>query len=131
MTESSSTKQADLHFSAERGGQAYKLAFVVPFIFPFLILSTMLHPRRILSKFLEWAPLRSVGRISYSLYLWQQLFWAANGAAVPIRFIHYRFVGAALAIMMSLLSYFVLEKPLIRVGHHLFNPVTPGHADLR
>ena len=47
---------------------------VVPFLLPWLLVGTVLHPTAPFSRALELAPLRWVGRISYSLYLWQQLF---------------------------------------------------------
>ena len=51
--------------------------FVIPVGFPLLVISTMLHPKSIACRVLEWWPLRFVGHISYSLYLWQQMFFAA------------------------------------------------------
>jgi peptidoglycan/LPS O-acetylase OafA/YrhL len=31
----------------------------------------------------------------------------------------------------ALISYYFIEKPMIRLGHRVAPPVTPGHADLR
>ena len=47
-----------------------------------LVLAAVLHSTSIVGKFLELSPLRWIGRISYSLYLWQQLFSLA-GLASP------------------------------------------------
>jgi peptidoglycan/LPS O-acetylase OafA/YrhL len=41
---------------------------------PLLLAGTVLNPEWRISRILEQPPLRWVGRISYSLYLWQQLF---------------------------------------------------------
>lgn len=44
-------------------------------VIPLLILSTVLHPNSIPGRILESKPIRWIGWISYSLYLWQQLFF--------------------------------------------------------
>ncbi|HEY3823298.1 MAG TPA: acyltransferase [Bryobacteraceae bacterium] len=55
---------------------------VVGICFPFLVLSTLLHPQSIACRILEWKPLRYVGRLSYGIYLWQQIFMFRSA---PIR----------------------------------------------
>ena len=106
--------------------------YLVPFLFPFVILATMLHPGSLVSRALELRPLRAVGRISYSLYLWQQLFW------VPVRNVHWpiatvqsHWIALPLTVLCATGSYFLVEKPCIRLGHRFAPPSTPGHADLR
>jgi peptidoglycan/LPS O-acetylase OafA/YrhL len=106
--------------------------FLVPFIFPFVILATMLHPSSWVSRFLELSPLRAIGRISYSLYIWQQLFWVnVDYGHWPIHFVQYPALGILLAFLFAIGSYYLLEKPFIRLGHRLSPPATPGHANLR
>ena len=46
---------------------------------PLLLLSTILRPQHLITRFLEKAPFKFVGRISYSLYLWQTLFLTRSG----------------------------------------------------
>lgn len=71
----------------------------------------------------------SVGKVSYSLYLWQQLSLAPvqwGGAATgaerlydgPGNLLIFAFVPAALA------SYFFLEKPLVAIGQKLSRQIT-------
>jgi peptidoglycan/LPS O-acetylase OafA/YrhL len=58
---------------------------------------------------LEWKPLRWVGLLSYSLYVWQQLFLAPRSPLLtpfPIN------VGCAL--LAAILSYYLVESPLRR-----------------
>lgn len=43
---------------------------LVAWLAPFLILGTMLRPQSWFSRFLELPPMRYIGRLSYSLYLW-------------------------------------------------------------
>jgi peptidoglycan/LPS O-acetylase OafA/YrhL len=61
----------------------------------------------------EW--LRKLGVVSYSAYLWQQLstappdFYGSYGVLrIPILFV-----------LPAVLSYWLIEKPMIRVGHRL------------
>lgn len=104
---------------------------IAPLLMPFLILSTMLHPEAWLSQFLEWQPMRAIGRVSYGIYLWQQIYFNSSYypdwplGRVP------QILLAGLVILCILSSYFLVEKPLIRLGHRLAPPVTPGHLDLQ
>lgn len=50
-----------------------------------------------------------IGRISYSLYLWQQLFWGV----VPLWFQKMP-LGAILALLMAVVSYHGIELPMLR-----------------
>jgi peptidoglycan/LPS O-acetylase OafA/YrhL len=44
-------------------------------MYPVLIAATMLHSSSWTTRFLELPPMQFIGRISYSLYLWQELFF--------------------------------------------------------
>lgn len=46
---------------------------VLEYSFAIWVIATMLHPHSVPTRLLEWRPLRFVGRISYSLYLWSTL----------------------------------------------------------
>ena len=99
------------------------------------IISTMLHPRSLTTRLLEWPPLRFVGRLSYSLYLWHVLFFSADTPLVGVHAPWLLFLGSRpwrylATLLAALASYFWLEKPFIRLGHKLAPPATPGHADL-
>ncbi len=108
---------------------------VFEYSFTLWIVATMLHPRSWLTRALEWTPLRFLGRISYSLYLWHILFFSANSIA-PV---HSRLLLAVAgrpgkylcSLLAALASYFLVEKPCIRLGHRLAPPATAGHRDLQ
>ncbi len=105
---------------------------VIPICFPLIVASTMLHPQSLLGRALEFTPLRFVGRLSYSLYLWQQIFVIRTGGPIGAGLAHLQVFplnylapfGCAIA------SYYLLEKRLIRAGHRLAPPATPGHPGL-
>jgi peptidoglycan/LPS O-acetylase OafA/YrhL len=107
---------------------------LVPCGFPFLLVGTTLHPKSLFSRFLEWAPLRFLGRISYSLYLWQQLFFIdqheSSRATGWLGMLQSKPWSLAVLIAVATGSYYLLEKPLIRRGHRLAPPPTPGRADV-
>ena len=109
----------------------------VPLCYAFTVwvLSTMFHPHSWTTRLLETKPMRFIGRLSYSIYLWHALFiigrlprvgihtrWLLVLTERPWRYI------ATLA--CAVCSYYLIEKPSIRLGHRLAPPATPGHADL-
>jgi peptidoglycan/LPS O-acetylase OafA/YrhL len=84
------------------------------------------------SRFIRWlltgAPVLFVGRISYSLYVWQQLllapssnpFWSSP-LALPLKF--------AAALLVAYISFRFVEKPFIRYGRSfLATSEAPDHA---
>jgi len=68
------------------------------------------HAGGAFGRFLNWKPLAFIGVLSYSLYLWQQLFINRNSGAwmnaFPQNFVF--------AIAAALASYYVVEKPLLK-----------------
>lgn len=104
--------------------------------FPVLVVSTMLHPESLLGRALEWRPLKFLGLISYSVYLWQQLFLTHTFAVPQPHWAALAFVQNGslrwLAIFtLSIASYYLLERPMMRIGHRLARPATPGREDLK
>jgi peptidoglycan/LPS O-acetylase OafA/YrhL len=80
-----------------------------------LLTITVLRPGEGLSRALEWGPLRAVGRLSYSIYIWQQLF------LVPAGILWWnRFPGnLVLVFAAACASYFLVEEPARRFGRKL------------
>jgi peptidoglycan/LPS O-acetylase OafA/YrhL len=87
-------------------------------VYPFLIVATALHPSSWSTRFLELTPLRFVGRISYSLYLWHPLFIPHNASAVLHPFRSQIFFWSA-TFACATASYYLIETPLIRYGHKI------------
>lgn len=98
--------------------------------FPLVVASTMLHPTGVVGRFLESRPMTYVGRISYSLYLWQQLFFARRDTHSLLSPLQNGPWNLLAALGCAIASYYLLEKPMMRLGHRLAPPVTPGRPDL-
>lgn len=88
-------------------------------VWPPLITSTMLHPDSLTTRFLEVTPMRFVGRISYSLYLWQMLFFDPLVVPAPGSFRSHALFCWIAAFACAIASYYLIETPLIRRGHKI------------
>ncbi len=66
---------------------------------------------------MDW--LRRVGLVSYSVYLWQQL-WTAKPELLAANTILYLPI---LLIIPALLSYTCIERPMIKLGHRLSDSI--------
>lgn len=120
-----------------------QLGFVAMYVVILWIVATVFHPRSLTTRLLETRPLRFLGRISYSVYLWHvmvnflwhRLFFSERGMFAGVtnhiaRSLLERPARVATYLAISILSYYLLEKPLIRVGHRLAPPATPGRPEL-
>lgn len=114
--------------------QDWKLMFLLVTLkavaIPLLILGAMLE-EGILFKLLETPVLRLIGRLSYSLYLWQQLFLVWAGSAVPAMEPLQHFpLNVVMAVACAGLSMVFVERPMIGLGHRitarLRRPVSRG-----
>ena len=90
-------------------------------VLPLLILSTVLHTGTIQGRLLEMKPLRWIGRISYSLYLWQQLFFGNNFVSSPpaLAVLRETPINLVALIGCATFSYYLVEKPFVALGHKL------------
>jgi peptidoglycan/LPS O-acetylase OafA/YrhL len=89
---------------------------VVALTLPILVAYTVLSPRSIVGRLLETGWLRYIGRLSYSLYLWQMLFFVPRNELGWIQ----SFPGALLATAVCAIgSYYLVEQPAIAFGRRL------------
>jgi len=104
-------------------------------VLPLLILSTALHPNTVQGRILETKPLRWIGWISYSLYLWQQLFFGVNFAGSPpgLALLRKPPINLLALLVCATFSHYVIEKPFIRLGHKLASTSIPrpSHTQAR
>lgn len=92
--------------------------------FALIVISIVSSPRSLATRFLELPALRFFGRLSYSIYLWHILFFIPIylGDMVHSRVLltlterPWKYIATAITV---LLSYYLVEKPFIRVGHRL------------
>jgi|SRR6185369_304116 len=90
------------------------------FATPLLLVATVSNSSSWLARVLERAPLPWLGRLSYSLYLWQQLFLVWNKWRSPRLAVAQAFpLNFALAIACAAASYYLLERPLVAFGARL------------
>jgi peptidoglycan/LPS O-acetylase OafA/YrhL len=83
------------------------LLFVLWPLMQVSIAGVLLHVVQRPYRFLNFAPVVWLGKISYSLYLWQQLF-AYGHHSRPVYFL-------LIAVGLACLSYYVVEQPMLRV----------------
>lgn len=109
-------------------GEGFGARVIVPLAFPLVVLSTVLHPESILGRGLELAPLRFLGKVSYSIYLWQQLFFTGSHerAGGVLGYLQWHPFNLIATLACAFASYYLLEKPFMRLGHRLAPPATPG-----
>jgi peptidoglycan/LPS O-acetylase OafA/YrhL len=102
-------------------------------VIPLLILSTVLHPGSIPGRVLEMKPVRWIGWISYSLYLWQQLFFGNRFVSSPPRLAALREwpINLIALLVCAIFSYYLVERPFIRLGHRLSLAIVNNHGAKR
>ena len=83
--------------------------------------ATVARPDSLVGRFLELAPLRWIGRLSYSLYLWQQLFFVVFGVEPTLGRMQYPPWDFAAALAAASLSYYLVERPAIAYGKTFLN----------
>jgi len=82
------------------------------------------HPAGRIGTILNARPLVFVGLLSYSLYLWQQLFLNRASNAVVAAFP----VNVALAVTVALVSYYLVEQPSLRLRRRIERTLDKGRA---
>jgi peptidoglycan/LPS O-acetylase OafA/YrhL len=87
-------------------------------VIPMLLIGTAIHPQWLVSRALDFAPVTWLGRISYSLYLWQGLFLPAGWEPHPGWWTVWPW-NVALCFSAAVASYYIIEKPLMRVGRRI------------
>lgn len=104
-----------------RGGYPRLQTLALAWLLPFLVLGTMLRPTSLISKFLEISPMRYIGKLSYSIYLWQQVFFITHfGTPVPKMGLVQRWPLCLFATLgCAMFSYYFVERPTISLGRKI------------
>ena len=93
------------------GTSPTRTLFELFFISPILHISVAglaLHAIQVPYRFLNWTPVAWLGRISYSLYLWQDLF-CSNPR------LHAGYALVLPSIACACFSYYLIERPMLRL----------------
>ena len=102
----------------------WKLSFALismkAILMPLLILGTLVQSTRLPGRVLETSALRWVGRLSYSLYLWQQLFlvWREDRVA-GLDWLQVFPLNLLAVFVCASMSLQLVETPLIAIGHRI------------
>jgi peptidoglycan/LPS O-acetylase OafA/YrhL len=100
-------------------------------LIPALVLSTVLQPSSLLGRFLAWRPMCWVGALSYSLYLWQEIFlpqFADQRAAGVFQHLQKAPFNLVAILACACLSRYLIELPMVRLGHRLSEDPSEGDS---
>jgi peptidoglycan/LPS O-acetylase OafA/YrhL len=95
------------YFPADTPARTLFMLFVLWPLMNFCIAGVLLHVVQHPYRLLNLAPVAFLGRISYSLYLWQQLFFY-DPEPKPLK------IALPLTIGFACLSYYIVEQPMLR-----------------
>ena len=115
-------------YGHSRGWEVTALAVLMAM----LVLGSVLNSGSYLGRALEWAPLRFIGRISYSVYLWQELFFTGHfrPQSSPFGFLGHFPMDFVVTIGIAALSYYFIERPMMQMGRRLAPRFIPGRDEL-
>ena len=95
-------------FAANTQTKTLLQLFVLQPLLHVSIAGVVLHVIQVPYQFLNWGPVAWLGRISYSLYLWQQVFCFNPSFKLGYSL-------ALLAVGCACLSYYFVEQPMLRL----------------
>jgi peptidoglycan/LPS O-acetylase OafA/YrhL len=104
-------------------GMPRNIDYSIPFMhaLPAVLLCAVVScPAAPIGRLLEMGPMRFVGNLSYSLYIWQQLFLGGPGTRLPAP------LGLAAAFTCAYLSFRFVEQPCIRFGRQWITRASYG-----
>jgi peptidoglycan/LPS O-acetylase OafA/YrhL len=110
-----------------RNGQ-HDYSFFEPIILALLVVWPVLHPASALRRFLDHPVLGFFGRISYSLYIWQQLWLLMPGVPMPFPRLQTFPVNIVMALACAVVCYYTVEEPFIRLGRRVAALAAPQTA---
>lgn len=105
---------------------ASRTLFMLFFLMPLSHISAgglVLHVVQTPYGALNWAPVAWVGRISYSLYLWQELFCTKLA-------VHDGYLLVLPALACACLSYYLIEQPMLRLRERWGSRATSRESSL-
>ncbi len=98
-------------------------------IVPVIVAATVLRPRSMLGRVLEHPVLRWIGRLSYSLYLWEFFFVYYRDVPITLGVWQTFPVNLIAAVVCAAASYYLVERPLVKLGHRIAPAMPRGAMD--
>jgi len=95
------------------------LEAILAFLLPVPLLVTVAKPSSWLGRLLETGVARWWGRLSYSVYIWQQLFLHPYELPSTLGFAQRLPWNLVLTVLCASASYYFVERPLRRVGRRI------------
>lgn len=90
-----------------------------PLICGIALCATLVEPASLIGRVLEFSGLRWIGRLSYSLYIWQQLFLGFAVVYRPFGLFSMFPINFVSLVAVACASYYLMERPMMRWGHNL------------
>lgn len=92
-------------------------AWLLPFLIATSIYLSVITPQRLTLLVFENSFMNFIGKISYSLYLWQQLFFTRPGVQIiPEISIQNSYLSLPIIFILAYFSYRFVEQPTIKLG---------------
>jgi peptidoglycan/LPS O-acetylase OafA/YrhL len=95
-------------------GHVSHVVFALHFLPTLLLGAIVMAPGSLIGRALELPVMRFIGRLSYSLYIWQQLFLHST-LNLPLPW------ALSATALCALLSYYLIEQPSIRFGRRFLS----------
>jgi peptidoglycan/LPS O-acetylase OafA/YrhL len=95
-------------FAADAPPRTLLMLFLLHPMLHISIAGVVLHVIQVPYRILNWAPISWLGKISYSLYLWQQVFCFNRN-------LHYGYALILPSLACACLSYYLVEQPILRL----------------
>jgi len=107
----------------ERGPHYY--SFYEPIVLSLLLVWPILHAKSMLRIILDSPVLVSLGKISYSLYLWQGFWLLFSATPKPFPRLQSFPANIILALLCAIASFYLVEQPFIKLGRLAGDTVAP------
>lgn len=91
-----------------------------------MIAGSVSSPSSLLGRILENPVLRWLGRLSYSIYIWQELFILQAGIPTFLGSLQTWPTNVAPILLAAAASHYLLEIPMINLGRDLVRPLQQG-----
>jgi len=100
---------------------AYAIGFsLLNILIALCIHRSILRPQGVSGRLLNWPPIASVGVLSYSLYLWQQVF-IFRDSTLPW--------NVCSAVGAAMLSYYIVEQPALKLRNWVLRYALGTHRE--